>query len=111
MYNGQTGRAGLLMGSYLLLEATMHTSGIVRYFGGLILLLLLEIGLRLAGTIEAVVMARRLAAYTLQPINRWYWYLATVIIWFLGVGFLGSLGWPGIQTFSIVTPSSAPLYR
>jgi signal peptidase I len=107
LYAGEPWRAlAVYLGSVALLSAALF-SALPKTFPGLIVFVLAEMSYRLWSMWDSARIARRKQDYVLKPFNRWYWYLAAVLILnvFIGPRFndLSPLG-----TFKITSRSMEP---
>lgn len=80
LYAGEPRRAlAVYLGSVALLAAALVTV-LPKTFSGLIVFVLAELSYRLWSMWDSARIARRKQDYVLEPFNRWYWYVAAVLV-------------------------------
>ena len=80
LYAGEPRRAlAVYLGSVALLLGALF-SVLPKTFPGLIVFVLAELSYRLWSMWDSARIARRKQDYVLAPFNRWYWYLAAVLV-------------------------------
>lgn len=108
IYNGQQKKAIIFFVSLRLVPFLFGVTRGATFFGGLLALLFVEVGLRIYFLIDAVKNARRQKNYVLKSYNTWYYYVIigiamTSVLWLYKVS--DALG---IGTFKIPTTSNHP---
>lgn len=107
LYAGEPRRAlAVYLGSVALLAGSILIA-LPKTFPGLIAFVLAELSYRLWSMWDAARIARRKQDYLLQPFNRWYWYVAAVLVLNVLVGpRLAALS--PIETVTVTSRSMEP---
>ncbi|HEY0511737.1 MAG TPA: signal peptidase I [Thermoanaerobaculia bacterium] len=110
LYGGEPGRAIAVYLGYVVLLAGLLLIGLPKTFSGLIVFLLALLAYVLWVVWDAVRIARRKQDYVLKPCNRWYGYVAAVLVANLLIG-PRLLALSPVKAFRIPSGSMEPAVR
>ena len=108
IYNGDPRRAGIFAAFFILWAVIMLTD-VAGSPVGFAIFVLLATAVYFAAIVEAFWSARRRGAIPLSPLNRWFVYLAYVVLLF-GIDTLTG-PYRGIRVFSVPSASTLPTIR
>lgn len=104
LYNGELKKGVIFFILILVLSVLLALAGLQYHFYGLLTFLLCDISAQISVSIEAFLKAKKIRELSLQPYNKWYYYLLIVLLSF-GVDWLTDHSIVGIDHYRIPSGS------